>query len=91
MVILRPSTENPSFITAVYGNILVPFWVFVCLTSLNSTTTYKLVHKRLTDVQVHKRRNKKCTKPLTLSQLICFNVGNTAYLLFLHCECFLTL
>lgn len=67
MVILRPSTENAGFITVVYVNILVPFGVFVCLTSLNSTTTYKLVHKCLTDVQVHMRRIKKCTKPLTLS------------------------
>lgn len=91
MVILWPSTENASFITVVYVNILVPFGVFVCLTSLNSTTTYKLVQKCLTDVQVHTRRNQRCTKSLTLSQLIHFNVANTAHLLFLHCECFLTL
>lgn len=91
IVILWPSMENAIFITAVYVNIFVPFGVFVCLTSLNSTITYKLAHKRLTDVQVHTRRNKKCTKPLTLSQLICFNVANTAHLLFFHCECFLTL
>lgn len=93
MVILWPSTENASFTTAVYVNILAPFGVFVCLTSLNSTTTYKLAHKRLTDVRVHTRRNKKCTKPFTLSQLICFNVANKqrAHLLFFHCEFFLTL
>lgn len=87
----KPSTENASFITAVHVNIFVRFGVFVCLTSLNSSTAYKPVHKRLTDVQVHMRRKKKCTKPITLSQLICFNVGNTAHLRFLHCECFLTL
>jgi len=88
MRIFWPSTENAIFITSVHVNILVLFGVFVCLTSLNSSTTYKLVHKHLTDVQVHIRRNKKCTNLITLSQLIFFNVGNPAHLHFLHCKCF---
>lgn len=63
MIIFWPSTENASFITVVHVNILVVFGVFVCLTSLNSSSSYKLVHKCLTDVQVDMRRKKKMHKP----------------------------
>lgn len=58
MINFWPSAENASFITAVHVNILVVFGVFAWLTNLNSSTSYKLVHKCLTDVQADMRRKK---------------------------------